>query len=72
MNIHDELVSRLIVENLATKGSVTLEEAKFYTDFTRDILNKIVEEATVVARQAREINESTRVGTNPIVKKLLK
>jgi len=73
MTIHDIMVSRLIVENLAKNGKVTLEEAKFYTDFTRNILNKLVEETINELngkkniKPEKEINES-----EDIIKKLIK
>ena len=75
LTIQDTLVSRLIVESLAKNGVVTLEEAKFYTDFTREILSKIVEEvsaeldASLKKEGTKEINESS---TSNIVKKLIK
>jgi len=45
MTLHDKLISRLIVESIARNGAVTLEEAKFFNDFSGRILSKIVEES---------------------------
>ena len=70
MTIQDMMVSRLIVENIAKKGNVTLEEAKFYTDFSKKVLNKIIEETMLenyAQVQPQEINESEN-----IVRKLIK
>jgi len=74
MTIHDMMVSRLIVESLAKNGKVTLEEAKFYTDFSRNVLNKIIEETVSeikdVERQptrTQSLNESEN-----IIRKLIK
>ena len=43
MTAHEILVSKLIVENIAKKGLVTLEEAKFYKDFTEKVLTSLTE-----------------------------
>ncbi len=43
MTAHEILVSKLIIENIARKGLVTLEEAKFYKDFTEKILKSLTE-----------------------------
>ena len=74
MTIHDMMVSRLIVESLAKKGKVTLEEAKFYTDFSRNVLNKIIEETVLELKdveyrptQTQSLNESEN-----IIRKLIK
>jgi len=75
LTIQDTLVSRLIVESLAKNGTVTLEEAKFYTDFTKAVLNKVIEEVsaeleeTAQISRTEEINESS---TSNIVRKLIK
>jgi hypothetical protein len=73
MTIHDMIVSRLIVESLAKNGNVTLEEAKFFTDFSRKVLNKLVEETINELNElneknvaAQEINESAVVRANTV------
>ncbi len=61
---HDQITNRLILEHLLTRGSVTIEEAKFYKDFTEKVLHESshlmipTKEELMESIKSIELNES--------------
>ena len=51
--IQDEMLNKIILENLLTKGKVTIEEAKFANDLLGNILTK------TFSNDLKALNEST-------------
>ena len=77
--IQDEMLNKIILENLLTNGKVTLEESKFASDLVENVLTKSFQndlktlEESFIAREQilaqntkyREIQENV-IAQNPI------
>jgi hypothetical protein len=66
--VQDEMINKIILENLLTKGKVTIEEAKFANELVENVLTKLfsndlktLEEALVYANQQPIIENQTNV-----------
>ena len=57
-NLHDKITNRLILEHLLKHGKVTIEEAKFYKDFSGKILH---ESSHLLIPNKEEILESLMI-----------
>ena len=57
-NLHDKITNRLILEHLLKHGKVTIEEAKFYKDFSGKILH---ESSHLLIPNKEEILESLTI-----------
>ena len=56
--VQDSMVNELIIENLLTKGKVTIEEAQFFNTLLENVLNKIFKPTI------KQIEETIKLNTN--------
>jgi len=66
--VQDEMINKIILENLLTKGKVTIEEAKFANELVENVLIKLfandlktLEETLIYANQQPMIENQTNV-----------
>ena len=66
--VQDEMINKIILENLLTKGKVTIVEAKFANELVENVLIKLfandlktLEETLVYANQQPMIENQTNV-----------
>jgi len=66
--IHDEILTRYIVETLLTKGSVNIEEAQFFNELSKKILN---ESSHLFIPSAEQLTESLMINLEEEAKVLV-
>ena len=58
-NIHDQIVNKLIIENLLTKGAVTIEEAQYFNKIAEKVISEASDTIIPEPERVQEIVEST-------------